>query len=115
MQQWGEKYWETYSHAVNMMSAKLLLVIAKLNGHNSKSIKFVMTFPQAELDEDIWMELPLGFTPLDDPDNSKKYVLKLNMSLYELKQASYTWFEKLKAGLKDRDFDPSKIDSCLHE
>ena len=60
------------------------------------------------------MELPLGFTPLDDPDNSKKYVLKLNMSLYELKQASYTWFEKLKAGLKDRDFDPSKINPCLY-
>ena len=97
-----------------MISVKLLLVIAKLHGLNSKSIDFVLAFPQAELDEDIWMELPLGFTPLDDPDNSKKYVLKLNMSLYELKQASYTWFEKLKAGLKERDFEPSKIDPCLY-
>ena len=115
MQQWGENYWETYSPVVNMISVKLLLVIAKLHGHISKSIDFVLAFPQAELDEDIWMELPLGFTPLDDPNNSKNYVLKLNMSLYGLKQASYNWFEKLKAGLKDRDFEPSKINPCLYE
>ena len=32
MQQWGENNWETYSPVVNMLSVKLLLVIAKIHG-----------------------------------------------------------------------------------
>ena len=114
MQRWGENYWETYSPVVNMVTVKLLLVISKLHGLDSKSIDFVLAFPQAELDVDIWMELPVGFTPADDPDNRGKYVLKLNRNLYGLKQASLNWFEKLKTGLMDRDFVPSKIDPCLY-
>ncbi|EJK58187.1 hypothetical protein THAOC_21711, partial [Thalassiosira oceanica] len=114
MQQWGENYWETYSPVVNMISVKLLLVIAKLHGLDSKSIDFVLAFPQAELDVDIWMELPLGFAPEDDLDNGRKYVLKLNKNLYGLKQASYNWYEKLKKGLTDRGFTPSTTDPCLY-
>ena len=69
MQRWGENYWETYSPVVNMITVKLLLVISKLHNLDSKSIDFVLAFPQAELDVDIWMDLPIGFTPADDPDN----------------------------------------------
>ena len=58
MQQWGENYWETYSPVVNMLTVKLLLVIAKIHRLDSKSIDFVLAFPQADLDVDIWMELP---------------------------------------------------------
>jgi hypothetical protein len=61
MQRWGENYWETYSPVVNMISKKLLLAIAKMHGLESKSIDFVLAFPQAGLDKDIWMDLPIGF------------------------------------------------------
>ena len=68
---------------MNMITVKLLLVISKLHGLDSKSIDFVLAFPQAELDVDIWMDLPIGFTPADDPDNRGKYALKkLNRNLY---------------------------------
>ena len=59
MQQWGENHWETYSPAVNMLTVKLLLAIAKLHGLEYTSIDFVLVFPQANLDIDIWMELPI--------------------------------------------------------
>lgn len=91
MQQWGENYWETYSPDVTMISVKLLLVIARLHGLDSKSIDFVLAFPQAELDVDIWMELPLGFAPEDDTENGRRHVLHLNKSLYGLTQATYNW------------------------
>ena len=45
MQRWGENYWETYSPVVNMVTVKLLLVISKLHGLDSKSIDFVLAFP----------------------------------------------------------------------
>jgi hypothetical protein len=38
----------------------------------------------------------------------------LKKNLYGLKQASFNWFDKLKTGLIDRDFKPSKIDPCLY-
>ena len=58
------------------------------------------------------MELPIGF---DAPNNEdqKFYVLKLNTSLYGLKQAGYNWFAKLSNGLQDRSFVQSNIDPCV--
>ena len=62
------------------------------------------------------MYLPSGFQVAgeteDDSDRHK--LLKLNKSLYGLKQASYNWYEKLKTGLENRGFKPSKIDPCLY-
>ena len=54
----GENYWETYSPVVNIISVKILLVLDKIHGLESKSLDFVLAFPQANLDVDIWMELP---------------------------------------------------------
>ena len=78
----------------------------------SRSIDFVLAFPQADLKVPVFMELPLGF---DAPDNEscKLYVLRLNKSLYDLKQAGYNWFAKLSNGLEDHGFVPSSIDPCI--
>ncbi len=56
---------------------KLLLVIAKIHGLESKSIDFVLAFPQADLEEDIWMDLPIGFEPIEDHDHKPQCILKL--------------------------------------
>ncbi len=113
MQQWGENYWETYSPVVNMLSVCLLLAIAHIHGLDSKSIDFVLAFPQAKIDINIWMEIPEGMEPLGDKSNCCKYTLKLNKSLYGLKQASQNWYEKLKTSLLKQSFKLSQIDPCL--
>ena len=82
MQEWGENYWETYSPVVNMLSVKLLLVIAKIHGLESKSIDFVLAFPQADLDVDVWMELPVGFDPEGISQNqSRQFVFEAERQL----------------------------------
>ena len=82
-QTWGLDYWETYAPVVTWASVRLLLIVAKIHGLESKSIDFVLAFPQAELDVDIYMELPAGVNPVDVSDkNRRRYVLKLNKSLY---------------------------------
>jgi hypothetical protein len=103
-----------YSPIVNMISVKLLLVIAKIHGLELKLIDFMLAFPQADLDIDIWMELPIRFQMIEDPDHSQLYMLKLKKNLYGLKQASFNWYEKMQDGLKDRGFKPSKVDQCLY-
>jgi hypothetical protein len=81
---------------------------------DSKSIDFILAFPQADLDEVIWMELPTGIVVSGKADESRTYILKLKKSLYGLKQASFNWFEKLKQGLVDQGFTPSEINPCLY-
>jgi hypothetical protein len=111
MQTWGQNYWETYAPTVNQASVRILLAVAKIHGLSSKSIDFVLAFPQAELEVPVYMELPLG---LDTSDNEspKFYMLCLNKSLYGLKQAGYNWFAKLSNGLQDRGLVPSSVDPC---
>jgi hypothetical protein len=59
------------------------------------------------------MYLPIGFQ-VDTENESKGYILKLNKSLYGLKQASLNWFKKLKQGLINRGFHSSAINSYLY-
>ncbi len=76
MQQWGVSYWEMYSLVVNMLMVRLLLVLCNIHGLESKSIDFVLAFPQANLNADIWMELLTGIVIADKPDKLHAYVLK---------------------------------------
>ncbi len=96
-----------------MVTVHLILLLARIYTLDSKAIDFVLAFPQAELDIDIWMYLPIGFQ-VDTENESKCYILELNKSLYRLKQASPNWFKKLQQGLIDRRFHPSAIDTCLY-
>ncbi len=66
MQTWGQNYWETYAPIVNWASVRILLAVAKIHGLSSKSIDFVLAFPQADLEVPVYMELPLGFDASDN-------------------------------------------------
>ena len=109
-QKLGVNYWETYSPVVNWISVRLLLIVCCVLGLESQSIDFVLAFPQAELEEEIYMELPAGFEA-QGADCSQ--VLKLKKNLYGLKQASANWYEMIKGGLERRKFTPSIIDPCV--
>ena len=99
---------------VTWASVCLLLVVAKIHNLELKSINFVLAFPQADLDVPIYMELPAGVNPTNVSDgNRRKYVLKLNKSLYGLKQAGFNWFQKLRECLITRDFIQSQVDKCV--
>jgi hypothetical protein len=96
-----------------MVTVCLILLLARIYKLEPKAIDFVLAFPQAELDVDIWMYLPIVLQ-IDTENESKCYILKLNKSLYGLKQASLNWFKKLKQGLIVRGFHPSAINPCLY-
>ncbi len=113
-QTWGQDYWDTYAPVITWASVWLLLIVTKIHGLKSKSIDFVLAFPQADLDVLVYMELPAGVNPANVSDgDQRRYIFKLNKSLYGLKQAGYNWFEKLREGLITRDFIQSQVDKCV--
>ncbi len=60
------------------------------------------------------MELPAEVNPVNVSDGDwRRYILKLNKSLYGLRQAGYNWFNKLHEGLITRDFIQSQVDKCV--
>ena len=76
----------------------------------SDQLTFLLAFPQADLDVDVLMELLLGMVV---DGNRGEWVLKLNRSLYGLKQASANWFDILKTGLERRGYHQSQVDPCV--
>ena len=112
MQQWSVNYWETYAPVINWISIQFLLILAKLLGLDTKALDFALSFPQADLDTPIYMEIPVGVS-VHSIHQNKKYVLGLLKSLYGLKQAACNWYACLKQGPEDHGFKESQSDPCL--
>lgn len=110
MQTWGVNYWETYAPVVNWLSIRTLLALSVIHNFETRSIDFVLAFPQADLTVDIYMEMPYGF----DYEGRKGLILKLNKNLYGLKDASRTFWTMLKDGLETRGYEnQSQSDPCV--
>ena len=58
----------------------------------SRQVDYSNAFVQAELDKEVYVELPRLF---EAKQGGESMVLKLQKSLYGLKQAPLLWFEKL--------------------
>ena len=109
LQREGVDYFDTYAPVVQWSTVRLLLTLILKNGWVTKQVDYTNAFAQATLKETVFIEPPKGFTRKDKMD----YVLKLITSLYGLKQAPRTFYEKLRAGLLERGFTQSNLDSCL--
>ena len=68
-------YWETYSPVVKWSSIRLFLTLAIIKGWHTRQVDFVLAFPQADIETDLYMAIPRGF----EFNESKKltvYVLR---------------------------------------
>jgi hypothetical protein len=93
----GVNYWETYSPVVNWFSIRLCLILALIFKWNTRQIDFVLAFPQADVECDIFIELPRGVT--FPGAHRSTHCLKLIKNLYGTKQASRVWNQHLVDGL----------------
>jgi hypothetical protein len=83
-----------------------------LKGWHTKQIDYVMAFPQAPVERDLYMEIPKG-VKLEGVENSKEYVLHIIKNLYGQKQAGRVWYQYLSKGLEEMGFIKSKVDECV--
>ena len=94
------------------MSIQLLLTLSLVLKLQSKSIDFMLAYPQADLDVNIFMELPPSFYVAGA--SWREFVLKLCKNLYGLKQVGLNWYEHLQQGLLKCEFIQSQINPCIY-
>ena len=101
-----------------------MLILSVIHGFASRQVDYVQAFPQAPIDDDVYIRVPQGFSYnriqqklIQVKDNPKyrdnTYCIKLKRNLYGCRQASRNWFLFLSKGLEKHGFKPSNADPCL--
>ncbi len=99
-QTWGQDYWDTYAPVVTWASVQLLLIVAKIHCLESKSIDFVLAFPQADLDVPVYIELPAGVSPVNVSDGDRcRYILNLTRAFMASSKLATTGLRSSMKGL----------------
>lgn len=118
----GRDYWETYAPVVSWPTIRLTLLLSTILGLKSHQVDYTQAFPQADLEDPVFMRLPQGWHLTNDgtlqphPDsryNDTTHFIKLQKNLYGCKQAARNWFQFLKQGILAQGFHQSQIDPCL--
>jgi hypothetical protein len=104
-------YWETYSPVVGWSTIRMFLILMLINGWQSRQVDFVLAFPQADIECEMFMEVPQGFNV---DGNRSDSCLRLQKNLYGQKQAGRVWNQFLHDGMVARGFVQSEIDMCVY-
>ncbi|RVW97088.1 Retrovirus-related Pol polyprotein from transposon TNT 1-94 [Vitis vinifera] len=106
----GLDYFDTYSPVTRINSIRMVLAIAALRNLEIHQMDVKTAFLNGDLDEEIYMEQPEGFSAL----GQEKKVCKLVKSLYGLKQAPKQWHEKFDNVMLSHGFKINECDKCVY-
>ena len=104
-------YDQTYSPVDFWAIICLIMTIAAVHRWPTKQLDYVLAFPQAPIERDLYMNIPKGYQV--PGGNNKDYALKLNKNLYGKKQAGRVWNHFLVQKLESVGFRQSKYDPCI--
>src|SRR6056300_397126 len=109
----GKHYDQTYAPVANWNSIRTLLFVSAMHDWHTRQIDYVLAFPQAPIDREIFMKIPAGFQVEEGFDN-KDFVLQLHRNVYGGKAASRTWYQHLsKVLIEEVGFKRSAVDECV--
>ena len=108
-QKFGIDYKETFAPVAKMTTVCVLLSIAINEGWSLYQMDVRNAFLHRELEEEVFMKLPLGHPQSHSPN----LVCKLHKSIYGLKQSPRVWHAKLSVALQTLGFTRSNVDSSL--
>ena len=109
----GIHYEETYASVASWISIRVMLALVAAFGWHTQQIDYVIAFPQALTEKEIYMKVPKGFCITGK--NPNENVSKLNQNVYGQKQASRVWNKYLgKILIQKVGFKQSKIDECVY-
>jgi len=109
-QEFAVNYFDTYAPVVTWPTIRLLLTLAILNGWATRQIDFILAYPQAEIEYDMYMHLPTG---IELRQGNKPCCLRLKKNIYGQKQAGRTFYLYMVKGLIKLGYVQSAIDTCV--
>lgn len=112
-QQEGLDLMDTFSHVAKRTSVKLLLSLAAAKGRRLTQMDVSNAFLHGDLDEEIYMSLPQGYTPAPGVVLPPNLVCRMRKSLYGLKHASRQWYKRFSSVLLGANFVQSPADNTL--
>ncbi|KAE8670806.1 hypothetical protein F3Y22_tig00112079pilonHSYRG00011 [Hibiscus syriacus] len=109
-QRFGLDYFDTYSPVTKISTIRALFALASIHKLQVHQMDVKTAFLNGDLDEEIYMEQPLGF---EAPGMEGK-VYRLKKSLYGLKQAPKQWYEKFHKTILSFGFVVNGSDACVY-
>ncbi len=109
----GIDFFETYAPEVQWTTIRLMFILEILLGLKSMQGDVTCAFLHADLKENemVYIDMPMGFTQYSK--NGKKTCLKLNKTLYGLRQSPRAFWKYITVKLEAWGIEQSKFDPCL--
>ena len=107
LQRPGSDFGETFSPVARMETIRIVIAVALARGYSLYQMDVKNAYLNGKVDREIFMSKIPGYST----DNNK--VLKLNKSLYGLKQAGRLWNEEFCKFMKECGLRQSKADPCV--
>jgi hypothetical protein len=108
-QTYGIDYEETFAPVAKMNTVRTLISCAANLGWNLFQMDVKNAFLHGDLQEEIYMHIPPGFSTVQ----TEGKLLKLRRSLYGLKQSPRAWFDRFRKAMLKLGFRQSNADHTL--
>jgi len=111
----GIDYEETYSPVVDAITFRFLISLAVNKRLDMHLMDVVTAYLYGSLDNDIYMKIPEGFKMPEICKSSDRglYSIKLQRSLYGLKQSGRMWYNRLSEYLLQKGYKNDRICPCV--
>ena len=109
----GLDYLDTFSPVAKLSTLRMLLSLAAAKNWSIKQLDIRNAFLYGDLNEEIYMTIPQGYTELIGRSYPPNSVCRLHKSLYGLKQASRQWNHKLSTVISSAGFVQASSDHSL--
>eukprot|EP00894_Picocystis_sp_ML_P005030 jgi/Pico_ML_1/55547/g1218.t1 len=116
----GVDFHEVFAPTSGKVAQRAFLTYAALVNYEVQQVDIKTAFLNAELNEEIYLEIPEGLRDDRQLNQEPNLVLKLEKSLYGLKQAPRMWYQHLTNTLKkELGFQCNSVDDtilkCKHQ
>jgi hypothetical protein len=106
----GQDFDETFAPVARLEAIRMFLAYSCHNNFKVYQMDVKSTFLNGDLEEEVYMEQPEGFSLKNNPN----YVCKMKTDLYGLKHAPRSWYYRLDKFLQDKGFKKGTVDSNLY-
>jgi hypothetical protein len=111
-QEYGIDYSETFAPVAKFVTVRILFALAAKNDWEIEQMDVVTAFLNPLLHEEVYMELPKGYTV--PRTSGGRVICRLRKCLYGLKQAPRAWYTDIDAHLCSLGFIRSEEDYNLY-